>query len=101
VKSSAQNSPLSVPLSGTGVQSNPESVSLSWVASTSQVIGYNVYRATSSSGTYSKLNGSPNPTTSYTDSTVSADQTYYYYVTSVNSSNVESSPSNKASVAVP
>jgi len=101
VKSSAQNSPLSVPLSGTGVQSNPESVSLSWVASTSQVIGYNVYRATSSSGTYSKLNGSPNPATSYTDSTVSADQTYYYYVTSVNSSNVESSPSNKASVAVP
>jgi len=101
VKSNAQNSPLSIPLTGTGVQSNSESVALSWVASTSQVIGYNVYRGASSSGPYTKLTSSPDAHTSFTDSTVSDNKTYYYYVTSVNSSNVESAPSNQVTVNVP
>jgi fibronectin type 3 domain-containing protein len=101
VKSNAQNSPLSIPLTGAGVQSNSKSVALSWVASTSQVMGYNVYRGTSTSGPYTKLNASPDANTSYADSTVSDSKTYYYYVTSVSPSNVESSPSNKVTVTVP
>jgi centrosomal CEP192-like protein/HYDIN/CFA65/VesB family protein len=101
VKSNAQNSPLSIPLTGTGVQSNPESVALSWVASTSEVKGYNVYRGTSTSGPYTKLNSSPDGSTSYADSSVANNTTYYYYVTSVSSSNVESSPSNKVTITVP
>lgn len=77
-------------------------VSLSWTASTSaDVTGYNIYRSTTSGGTYSKINSSLVATTSYTDSTVSAGQTYYYVATAVNSSNQESGYSNQASATVP
>jgi hypothetical protein len=101
IPSNAQNSPLVVPLSGSGSQSAPPSVALSWSASTSQVIGYYVYRGMGPTGPYSRLNTSPNPSTSYTDTTVSNNQTYYYYVTSVNSNDVESVPSTQVSVLVP
>jgi len=101
IPSNAQNSPLVVPLSGTGTQSAPPSVALNWNPSTSQVIGYYVYRGTGPTGPYTKLNPSPDSATSYTDATVAQNQTYYYYVTSVNSSNVESAPSTQVTVQVP
>jgi len=66
------------------------SVNLSWNAS-SDVMGYNIYRSTAASGTYSKINSSVNSNTAYTDSTVISGQTYYYAATSVNSSGQESS----------
>lgn len=102
VVSNAQNSPLAISLSGTGVQSGSEAVSLTWTASTSEVIGYYVYRSTNSTGPFSKLNpASPDANTSYKDSTVANSTTYYYYVTSVDSSEVESGPSNQVSINVP
>jgi hypothetical protein len=79
---------LAVPLTGTGTVT-PYSVSLSWNSS-SGVAGYNVYRSTSASGTYSKINSSLDPNTAYTDSSVASGQTYYYAATSVNSSGQES-----------
>jgi hypothetical protein len=79
---------LSVPLSGTGVAAQ-YSVNLSWNSS-SGVTGYNVYRSTTASGTYSRLNPTLNANTAYTDTTVAPGQTYYYSATSVNSSGVES-----------
>jgi Abnormal spindle-like microcephaly-assoc'd, ASPM-SPD-2-Hydin len=100
VTSNATNSPTTISLSGTGVA--PASVALSWIASTSpDIAGYNEYRGTTL-GTYSKVNSSPVAETTYTDTTVQSghDITYYYVVTSVNSSGVESAESSPASVTV-
>jgi hypothetical protein len=76
------------------------SVALQWDASTSPVIGYNVYRSSSSGGAYTKLNSTLLGGTSYTDNTVGAGQTYYYVVRSVDSTNMESVPSNEAVAAI-
>ena len=65
------------------------SVNLYWNSST-DVVGYNVYRSTAANGNYSKINPSLQPSTSYTDSTVASGQTYYYAATSVNSAGQES-----------
>jgi hypothetical protein len=102
ITSNATNSPASISLSGAGVQSTSHSVDLSWTASTSSgVAGYNVYRGTSP-GAYSRIASSVSGTT-YTDSTVQSGQdiTYYYVVTAVNSSGVESTDSNQASATIP
>jgi len=101
VTSSATNSPATISLSGTGVA--PTSVALSWIASTSpDIVGYNEYRGTAL-GSYSKLTSSPFAGTAYTDTTVQSGQhiTYYYVVTAVNSSGVESADSNPVSITVP
>lgn len=101
IASNAANSPESVQLSGAGITTH--TVALAWVTSTSSgVVGYNVYRGTVS-GTYSKLNSSPLTSAAYTDSTVQSGQntTYYYVVTAVNSSGVESTDSNQATAVVP
>jgi len=99
--SDATNSPTTETLTGSGTQASQHSVALSWDPSTSQVIGYNVYRRTGSSGSYTKLNSSVNATTSYTDTSVQSGQTYDYVTTAVDSSNVESAYSNQATAAIP
>jgi hypothetical protein len=76
-------------------------VSLSWIASSSQVAGYNVYRRASRTGAYAKINSSLDPYTMYTDATVVSGGTYYYATTAVNLSGEESSLSNQVKVAVP
>ncbi len=86
-------------LTGTGV-SPQVSVSLSWNASTSSVSGYNVYRGTTS-GVYTKINTALDPSTSYTDGTVSSGKTYYYAATSVDSTGLESTYSAPIQVAIP
>jgi hypothetical protein len=83
---------------GTAAQYN---VSLSWSPSTSQVVGYNVYRAASSSGPYSRLNSAVNANTAFTDSTVLSGQTYFYAATSVDSTGTESAYSALAQAVVP
>jgi fibronectin type 3 domain-containing protein len=76
-------------------------VTLSWTASTStDVIGYYVYRGTSSDS-LARLNLSPVAPTEYVDSAVTSGQTYYYAVTAVNSSNEESTDSNVVSATIP
>ena len=101
VTSDASNSPATITLSGTGVQPVAHSTDLSWIASPSTVIGYNVYRATISGGPYTRLNSSLVPTTQYSDANVQSGQTYYYVVTAMDSSNVESSYSNQSSATIP
>lgn len=101
VASNATNSPDSISLSGTGVAAVNHSVTLSWSPSTSTVIGYNTYSSTVSGGPYTKLTSSPDAATSYTDSGVQAGQTYYFVITSVNSSNMESGYSPEVSATVP
>jgi fibronectin type 3 domain-containing protein len=62
-----------------------------WTASTSTLVGYNVYRGTVSGGAYTvKLSSSPVPRTAYTDTTVEPGQQYSYVVTAVDSNGVES-----------
>jgi hypothetical protein len=74
-------------------------VTLSWNASASAIIGYNVYRR-GTSGVV-KLNLEPVPGTTYVDSTVQAGQTYFYVTKAVSARGTESTPSNEVRVDVP
>ncbi len=47
------------------------------------------------------MNSSPVTGTSYTDSNVTAGQTYFFVVTSVNSNNVESADSAQTTAVIP
>jgi len=76
-------------------------VALSWDASTSQVVGYNVYRGIASGGPYTKLNPSVDASTAYTDNSAQSGQTYYYVTTAVDASNVESAYSNQVTASIP
>jgi len=89
--SNASNAQATESLSGTGTVA-AYSVNLSWNSS-SDVAGYNVYRSTSATGTYSKINSSLDANTAYTDGTVISGQTYYYEATSVTSGGQESARS--------
>jgi fibronectin type 3 domain-containing protein len=88
---------------GTGVNAvpNSHSVALSWLPSTSAVIGYNVYRGDQSGGPYAQTNSSPLAGTTFSDSGVAAGQTYWYVVTAVAAGGVESVHSNEAMAAIP
>ena len=100
ITDTASGSPQTVALSGAGIHD----VILSWTASTtSGVVGYNVYRGTTSGGPYpTELNSSPINGTAYTDATVQAGQTYYYVVTAVASNDVtQSADSTQVSATVP
>jgi hypothetical protein len=104
--SDAANSPTVESFTGVGTQTSgpspQHSVSLSWSPSPSTVIGYSVYRGTTSGGPYpTKLTLSPQLATSMIDSTVLAGTTYYYVATSVDQSNVESIYSNQLTAAIP
>jgi hypothetical protein len=101
VASNATNSPATIALSGTGVQAVSHSATLNWVASTSTVAGYNIYRSDVSGGAYSKLNSQLITNTQYPDSTVLSGQSYFYVVTSADSSGAESVFSNEASAVIP
>ncbi|MGB9309864.1 MAG: choice-of-anchor D domain-containing protein, partial [Candidatus Acidiferrales bacterium] len=102
IASNATNSPATINVSGTGVAATPHTVALAWTASTSTVSGYNVYRGTTPNGPYpTKLNPSLVTTEQFTDSNVTSGITYYYVVTAVDSSNVESVDSNQATAVIP
>jgi fibronectin type 3 domain-containing protein len=76
-------------------------VTLNWTASSSTVVGYNIYRAYSPAGVYARVNSSLATTTQFIDTNVLPGTTYFYAVTSVDSNNVESATSNEASATVP
>ena len=102
VASNATTSPMTISLAGDAVKPSPHSVALTWSASKSSgVVGYNVYRGTSLGGPFTKLTSSKIPETRYTDTSVEAARRYYYVVTAVDSSGVESSHSNQASASIP
>jgi len=100
--SNASNSPTSATLTGTGIAAPVHAVSLSWSASTSpNIIGYNIYRRTGTTGSFTQINTGLNSTTMYSDTSVVDGQTYYYETTAVNSSNEESEPSTPVVAAIP
>ncbi|HEX4166372.1 MAG TPA: choice-of-anchor D domain-containing protein, partial [Bryobacteraceae bacterium] len=92
-----------ISLSGTGTAVQ-HSIDLTWDAPSSSadpVAGYNVYRSTDNGSSFSKMNGSPDSQTAYTDNAVQSGTTYVYQVKSVDANGVESSASNQISLPVP
>jgi hypothetical protein len=88
------------PSAPTGLAAQPgdSSVNLSWVPNTeSDLAGYDVYRATSPNGTYTKLNSSLVTTADYTDTGLMNGVTHYYYVIAVDTSGNASAASAVAS----
>jgi Abnormal spindle-like microcephaly-assoc'd, ASPM-SPD-2-Hydin len=97
--SNASNSQATESLTGVGTQP-VYTVNLSWNAS-SNVVGYNVYRGTSATGSFSKITSNVDANTAFTDNSVVGGSTYYYAATAVNSSGQESTLSTPVQVAVP
>lgn len=97
--SNATNSNAQEALSGTGM-TQTYTVTVSWNPSSSQVSGYNVYRSVTQ-GSYLKVNSALNTGTTYTDTGLTAGQTYYYVATSVSSTGQESGYSAPVEAVVP
>jgi fibronectin type 3 domain-containing protein len=79
-------------------------VTLTWSPPASTPIpinAYNVYRSTGGTSSYVLINSTGSTQTTYLDTGVQAATTYAYYVKSVDSAGVESTPSNQVSVNVP
>ena len=72
---------------------NGNHVTLSWTAAAYNANSYQVYRSANQGGPYTLLNpGASNPTqSSYNDSSINQNNTFYYYVTASNSYGVSPS----------
>ncbi len=71
-------------------------IGLSWrLSADPTIVGYNLYRSTSSGTAYAKLTSSPISTTSYVDSGLANGQTYFYVAKVVFSNGTESSASRE------
>jgi hypothetical protein len=103
---SSTNATSAISLSGTGenATSAAHQADLSWNApssSTVPIVGYNIYRSTGSSSTYQLLNSSLDTQTTYVDLSVQSGSTYGYILESVDSSGLESVPSNEVTATIP
>jgi Immunoglobulin domain/Abnormal spindle-like microcephaly-assoc'd, ASPM-SPD-2-Hydin/Immunoglobulin I-set domain len=101
IASNANNSTVTISLAGTAVQPVSHSATLNLTPNSSNVTGYNIYRSSMSNGPYTRLNSPLVTSTTYIDSTVVANQTYYYVATSVDSSGNETVYSNQVSATIP
>jgi fibronectin type 3 domain-containing protein len=89
-------------LAGCGkVSSRPHSATLTWKASTTPDVRYNVYRTSMMNGNVKKLTPQPITATQFVDPTVQSGLTYSYAVTSVDSKGIEGRPSDAVEVTVP
>jgi len=77
------------------------SATLSWTASTTTVVGYDIYRGTTAGGPYVLLNSSPVQGETYTDTTVQSGETYFYVTAAVDSSGNQSVYSNEVQAVIP
>jgi hypothetical protein len=84
---------------------NTHAAILSWTASTTPNVTYNVYRASASTGPFTTpVNSSPISGTTFTDASVQAGQTYYYVATAVDmngNQSADSSPSVQVTIPSP
>ena len=101
ISSTAANSPTTILLSGIGVAPGTHSVDLSWNEASTDVFGFNVYRATLSGGPYALVTAAPVTPSQYLDTQVAAGLSYYYVVTAVSTSQIESDYSPEASTQIP
>ncbi|MDM7859247.1 endonuclease [Alteromonas sp. ASW11-36] len=78
--------------------SNDSTIALGWDSNIEpDLAGYHVYRSTVAGSGYSRINAGIITTTSYTDTNVSPDTTYFYVVSAIDSSNNQSAFSNEVS----
>jgi hypothetical protein len=101
ISSNATNSPVKIVVTGTGVSGTTHSVILSWGASSSSgIVGYYLYRSTTSGSGFARLVTSPLSGLKYTDASVESGKTYYYEATAVNSAGQESAHTPSEAMAV-
>ena len=97
IASNATNSPVTVSLSGTGMHS----VVLTWNASPTGGVSYNIFRGTSAGAeSTTPINTSSITSLTFTDTSIAPGSTYYYTVEAVDSAG-SSTPSNEASARIP
>jgi hypothetical protein len=90
------------PAVSAGPRPHKHSVTLTWDASTSPVIGYDIYRRTKNGRGYEKINPAlVMGQTSYKDETVLSGTTYYYMARAVGTTGAESLDSAEVMVTVP
>jgi hypothetical protein len=96
-----------VPDTRNGAPQLQRTVNLTWKASPSSGVKYNVYRSSTKGDCLKakldhceKINPSPVAGTSYTDSAVQVGQSYFYVVKAVSSGGTESGPSNEAPAVI-
>lgn len=79
-----------------GVQDEKPVIDLSWQANIEDdLAGYNVYRRSSSSGPFTRLNSKPVAGPAFSDTTTTPSRSYTYRVTAVDNDGNESSPSEE------
>jgi fibronectin type 3 domain-containing protein len=88
-------------INSVGPPSTQHQETLSWTPSSSPFIGYNVYRGNQSGGPYTLLNTGVVTADTFADATVRSGQTYFYVITAVSNSGVESFFSNEAVGVIP
>jgi len=81
--------------------SKKHTVTITWRASISPVVGYNLYRSVTPGINYVKINTVPIQGVTFTDSTVENGVTYYYVARAVDPRGVESANSKETSAAIP
>jgi len=91
---------LSIAVAGRGGEHSSRSVALNWEPSTSEVIGYYVYRLVAN-GTYAKVNYAPEVLTEFTDVNILRGETYTYVVTAIDADNQESDYSDPVMATIP
>ena len=81
------------------------SATLSWTPATQSngitIASWNVLRGTASGGPYTQLANVPVGTTSYTDTSVSSGQDYFYVVQAVDTAGAVSTDSTEAEAVIP
>lgn len=102
INSNATGSPSTIAATGSAfTASTAHAVALNWDASTSSnIAGYCVYRSTNSTNGFLKLTSNVSGL-AYIDDAVSSGSTYYYAVSAVSTSGVESARSVEAAVTIP
>lgn len=83
-----KDSKLSVASSSIGFHEGENTITLYWTKSSS-AYGYHVYRSTTPTGTYTRMNKMPLKDGFFIDENLDANTTYYYKVSAVNQSMVE------------
>jgi hypothetical protein len=84
ITDNAVGSPHLLPLHGSGVTATAHYVALAWTTSTSSnLLGYNIYRGSTNGGPYTLVTPSPVNGTGYNDTQVTHGVICYYVITSV------------------
>ncbi len=77
-------------------------VTLDWADNTeADVVGYDVFRSTTATGTFTKLNATPVTASTYVDAAAAASSSFAYQVKAVDSSENISAASNTVTVTTP